>query len=77
MVVTYSTLDEAEDNCDDSECVAGAYHEESGEPMYIVVKKDISDFEMTLKAWEVRYGKPITNYGAQVTKQAMQMKGRL
>lgn len=71
MVVTYSSYDEAADHVGVEECVAGAYHEESGDPIYFVIRKDISDFEMRMKAFEVRYGKPMTEYGKRVLTEAI------
>lgn len=71
MVLTYPSFDEAAADANDEEIVAGAYHEESGDPIYFVVRRDISEFEMRLKAFEVRYGKPMTEYGKRVLSEAM------
>lgn len=71
MVLTYDSFDEAALHATDDDVVAGAYHLESGEGVYFVVRRDIPEIEMRMKAFEVRYGKPMTEYGKRVLSEAM------
>lgn len=52
------------------EVLAGALMED-GTPVYFIVDRDISEFDMRVAAFEARYGKPMDWYQRDVLEMAM------